>query len=247
MRQNRAWGFTPARAGLAACTLTAIVVGGVIFGSGPARTESGGVALTSTGPQGGSDGGGSLTAEDMARQAARLQLAETMRRKQREEQAKLEKVEAEKLAVASAQEPARTTTTETPATGSVASASIASEAAQPAPVPQAGGAQIATPPVAAPPMQMASIAPEDMQRLAGKAAEAIRNGDIASARLVLEHAARAGDATALYALAETYDPRVLSKMRVQGMTGDSGKAQDLYRQALESGVEEARARLSEGG
>ena len=87
------------------------------------------------------------------------------------------------------------------------------------------------------------LEPQDMQKLAGKAAEAIRSGDIASARLVLQHAVRAGDATALYALAETYDPRVLVKLRVQGMQGEPETARQLYQQALERGVEEARARL----
>ena len=92
-------------------------------------------------------------------------------------------------------------------------------------------------------MQNARLDPEDMQRLAGKAADAIRAGDIASARLVLEHAMRAGDATAIYALAETYDPRVLVRLRVQGMRGEPDKARELYRRALDSGIEEARARL----
>lgn len=85
--------------------------------------------------------------------------------------------------------------------------------------------------------------PEDMQRLAGKAADAIRAGDIASARLVLEHAMRAGDATAIYALAETYDPRVLARMRVQGMQGEPDKARALYRRALDAGIEQARDKL----
>ena len=92
-------------------------------------------------------------------------------------------------------------------------------------------------------MQNVQLDPEDMQRLAGKAAQAILSGDIASARLVLEHAVRAGDATALYALAETYDPRVLTRLRVQGMRGEPDKARELYRRALDSGIEEARARL----
>ena len=91
--------------------------------------------------------------------------------------------------------------------------------------------------------QTASLEAEDVERLANKAAEAIRNGDIASARLVLEHAVRAGDATALYALAETYDPRVLVKLKVQGMQGEPDMARHLYRRALDKGVEEARSRL----
>ncbi len=89
----------------------------------------------------------------------------------------------------------------------------------------------------------AGLDPQDMEWLANKAAESIRNGDIASARLVLARAARAGDAAALYALAETYDPRVLVKLRVQGMQGEPDTARNLYQRALDRGVEEARQRL----
>jgi len=89
----------------------------------------------------------------------------------------------------------------------------------------------------------AGLDPQDMERLANKAAEAIRTGDIASARVVLARAARAGDATALYALAETYDPRVLVKLGVQGMQGEPDTARNLYQRALDKGVEEARQRL----
>lgn len=105
----------------------------------------------------------------------------------------------------------------------------------PIPAPVAAPAKASEEPV--------KMEPQDMQKLAGKAAEAIRLGDIASARLVLEHAVRAGDATALYALAETYDPRVLVKLRVQGMQGEPETARQLYQQALDRGVEEARSRL----
>ncbi|MDB5651887.1 MAG: hypothetical protein JWL62_3407 [Hyphomicrobiales bacterium] len=234
MMQYRALGFTPARAGVAVFTVAAIVVGGIAFGTRPARTEnSNRVSLSSVANASPASPADGATLEESARQAAHQQLAEAMRKKAREEQA---------AADAGAKPDAAA-----PATGSAASASIAK--AEPETLSaQTGGAQVSAtvqPPAA--PMQVASIAPEDMQRLAGKAAEAIRSGDIASARLVLEHAARAGDATALYALAETYDPRVLVKMRVQGMTGDADRARALYQRALDSGVEEARSRLSQGG
>ena len=83
--------------------------------------------------------------------------------------------------------------------------------------------------------------------MATKAAEAIHTGDIAGARLVLEHAVAAGDTTAIYALAETYDPRVLAQLHVRGMTGDPDKARALYKQALAKGVTQAQAKLAASG
>jgi hypothetical protein len=87
----------------------------------------------------------------------------------------------------------------------------------------------------------------DFKKLAAKAAQAIQIGDIAGARLVLEHAVDAGDTTAIYALAETYDPRVLAKLHVRGMTGDAEKARALYEQALAKGVKQAQAKLAPDG
>lgn len=227
MIKARALVFTPARAGLAFCAVAAIVAGGLTLASGPAQTEgSTKVSLTSISNAQAPNALDQAALEDAARLEARQKLAEAMRRKAAEDKGQ--------------------TIATTRTTGSAASASIAGEIQTDTPSTQtAGGAKVSASVSA--PVQVAAIAPEDMQRLAGKAATAIRTGDIAGARLVLEHAARAGDATALYALAETYDPRVLVKLRVQGMTGDPEKARDLYRKALDSGVEEARGRLSEGG
>ena len=88
------------------------------------------------------------------------------------------------------------------------------------------------------------LASGDLQRMAGHAARAIRNGDIAGARAILQRAAEAGDATALFALAQTWDPEVLAKMRVRGMSGDATKAEALYSQAADAGVAAAREHLA---
>ncbi len=85
------------------------------------------------------------------------------------------------------------------------------------------------------------------KRLADKATQALHIGDIAGARLVLERAVAIGDKTAIYALAETYDPRVLTELHVRGMTGDPEKARALYEQALAAGVSQAKARLGTTG
>ena len=57
-------------------------------------------------------------------------------------------------------------------------------------------------------------------------------GNIGAARIVLERAAETGSAPALFALAETYDPAVLSAWGTFGTQGDVAKAQELYAKAL---------------
>jgi hypothetical protein len=108
------------------------------------------------------------------------------------------------------------------------------EAAAPAPTPAA----IAAPAAALPP-----LAEADMRRLNSKAAQAIRDGDILGARLILERTIEGGDAKALLALAETYDPKALIRMNAKGVKGDAAHARKLYGQALARGVSEARGRM----
>jgi hypothetical protein len=90
-----------------------------------------------------------------------------------------------------------------------------------------------------------TLSDADLKLLADKAAQALKAGDIGGARMVLERAAAAGDATAVFALGETYDPNVLTKMRVRGLEGDVAQAKELYLKASEQGVARARERLDE--
>lgn len=83
----------------------------------------------------------------------------------------------------------------------------------------------------------------DLRRLGDKAAQAMRDGDIFGARLILERAIEAGDANALLALAETYDPRSLARMNARNVKPDPARARNLYVQALSKGVASAQARL----
>jgi TPR repeat protein len=76
-----------------------------------------------------------------------------------------------------------------------------------------------------------------------RAQELIRNGDISSARLMLEKALSAGSADAAFQLAETYDPQVLAGWHVRGIVGDPARAKQLYTKASESGVRMAEERL----
>jgi hypothetical protein len=82
-------------------------------------------------------------------------------------------------------------------------------------------------------------------RLMARARLLLDQGDVGAARTVLERAAETGSASALFALAETYDPAVLSAWGTFGTQGDVGKAQQLYAEAFAGGVQEAKDRLKE--
>jgi TPR repeat protein len=81
-------------------------------------------------------------------------------------------------------------------------------------------------------------------RLMARASLLLGQGNIGVARVVLERAAEMGSAPALFALAETYDPAVLSAWGTFGTQGDVGKAKELYARAFAGGVQEARDRLN---
>jgi len=84
----------------------------------------------------------------------------------------------------------------------------------------------------------------DVARLLARGSALLSQGNIGAARTVLEYAAAAGSARASFALAETYDPLILSRWRTHGTRGDPAKARDLYATAYAGGVEEAKDRLS---
>ena len=70
-------------------------------------------------------------------------------------------------------------------------------------------------------------------------------GDIAAARLLLERAANAQDATAAFLLAQTYDPAVLGVRDTRSITPDPVMARDWYRKAVSYGSADAQQRLTQ--
>ena len=78
-----------------------------------------------------------------------------------------------------------------------------------------------------------------------RAQELLRLGDISGARLLLERASASGEARATFALAETYDPNVLSRWGARGFRGDAAKARELYAKALSDGMSEATIRITD--
>lgn len=86
---------------------------------------------------------------------------------------------------------------------------------------------------------------EELTLLLKRGEELIREGDIASARLMLGRAAEAGDARAALALGATYDADVLRKLGVLGVAGDIAQARAWYGKAAEFGSGEATRRLEQ--
>jgi hypothetical protein len=70
-------------------------------------------------------------------------------------------------------------------------------------------------------------------------------GDIAAARLLLERAANARNATAAFLLAQTYDPAVLGVRDARSTAPDPGKARGWYRTAASFGSADAQQRLTQ--
>ncbi|MGE7472443.1 hypothetical protein ACQKLX_23610 [Bosea sp. NPDC003192] len=84
--------------------------------------------------------------------------------------------------------------------------------------------------------------PEAM-RLIARASALLGQGDIGSARVVLERAAEMGSARASFMLAETYDPRILSAWGTYGTRGEIARARELYARAQVGGIQEAKDRV----
>lgn len=86
---------------------------------------------------------------------------------------------------------------------------------------------------------------DELATLLSRAKSLIAIGDIAPARLLLERAADAQEASAALLLAQTYDPAVLGTPDARSITADPAKARDWYRKAVQFGSQEAQLRLSQ--
>ena len=125
------------------------------------------------------------------------------------------------------------------------------QAAPPAPAAQAAtlapAGQATAPAPAAqtakPSFVVRHLDPAEVAALVKRGEAFMASGDLASARLVLQRAAEAGEAQAALSLAETYDPLVLEKLGFQGPTADVEKARFWYERAQEFGSSNASARL----
>jgi hypothetical protein len=90
-----------------------------------------------------------------------------------------------------------------------------------------------------------TLDPETLAALMARAKRLLTFGDIPAARLLLERAANAEDATAAFLLAQTYDPAVLGVRDPRSITPDPGMARDWYCKAASFGSADAQQRLTQ--
>jgi len=109
--------------------------------------------------------------------------------------------------------------------------------------PGAAAPIVAAAPTAAPPAR--AIDADELAALLKRARSLIAIGDIAAARLLLERAADAREASAALLLAQTYDPAVLGAPDMRSITPDPAMARDWYRKAAQFGSPEAQQRLAQ--
>jgi len=88
-----------------------------------------------------------------------------------------------------------------------------------------------------------TLDPEEIKLLVKQGEQFVAAGDMVTARVVFQRAAEAGDANAAMALAATYDPAMLAKLGVVGVSGDVEKARTWYQKAEILGSPEATRRL----
>lgn len=94
------------------------------------------------------------------------------------------------------------------------------------------------------PIVSLSIPINAARRLCAEGLVAFAKGDVATARAFLQRAAEGGDARALMALGDTYDPTTLARLGAAGLKADGAIARSYYSRALSAGVGGARERLA---
>jgi hypothetical protein len=97
--------------------------------------------------------------------------------------------------------------------------------------------------VATPPSTYLEQGSPHTVRLIARANILLEQGNIGAARNMLDRAAEMGSTEALFWLAETYDPLLLSARQTIGTQSDIAKARELYGKALARGVSQAKDRL----
>ncbi|THD65153.1 MAG: hypothetical protein E7813_15860 [Bradyrhizobium sp.] len=98
-------------------------------------------------------------------------------------------------------------------------------------------------PVATPPTR--KLDPDELATLLNRAKGLLTEGDIPPARLLLERAADAQEASAALLLAQTYDPDVLGTQDARNIIPDPAAARAWYQRAAQLGSADAQRRLSQ--
>jgi hypothetical protein len=111
----------------------------------------------------------------------------------------------------------------------------------PAPPPPTTTTNAPANPEASPPARQ--LDREEIGTLTRRGETFLANGDIVAARLLLQRAAKAGEARAALSLGATYDPTALKQLGAIGTAADIAQARAWYEKAAELGSAEAALRL----
>jgi hypothetical protein len=118
-------------------------------------------------------------------------------------------------------------------------------AAPTAAVPVAAAVPAAPAPAAAVTAPIRRLDADELANLMSRGKSLLESGDIAPARLLLERAAEAGEASAALMVAQTYDPAVLGTQDARNITADPAQARSWYQRAAQLGSVDAQRRLSQ--
>ncbi|MGB6539964.1 MAG: hypothetical protein WBF03_03690 [Xanthobacteraceae bacterium] len=97
---------------------------------------------------------------------------------------------------------------------------------------------------AAPARSALRLDDQEIAALVMRGKDFIANGDLASARLLLQRAAEAGNANAALALGATFDPLVIQHLGAVGGEPDAARARKWYLKAVELGSTAASQQLA---
>jgi formylglycine-generating enzyme required for sulfatase activity len=109
--------------------------------------------------------------------------------------------------------------------------------------PAGGPTRDLTVPVPVPARSRPSHSQTAQDDVIAQASRRLEAGDVAGARELLAAAEDGSQGPVLFALAETYDPNMLTAWGARGVAADVARARALYRKALSLGVASAYARL----
>ena len=84
---------------------------------------------------------------------------------------------------------------------------------------------------------------EEIATLVNRGTDSLKNGDLASARLLLRRAAESGSANAALMLGETYDPLSIQQLGAIGVVPDVEQARQWYEKAAALGSVAASQQL----
>jgi TPR repeat protein len=87
------------------------------------------------------------------------------------------------------------------------------------------------------------LEPEEIKLFITRGEQLMATGDIVAARTVFQRAAESDEAMAALALGAAYDPNVLARLGVVGISADLEKARAWYQKAESLGSPDARRRL----